>query len=296
MLAHTLKNILELVPEALPLVKKASIEYELPLDNKDSCIATALQLAYFEKIAFHPVDISSMEKIAKAVHIYGVKDIVNDLSEKMVKSAAQKKLDAISNSDETFLYKQASFETNSSGSIDVTIKSTEATELYKQAIARNIEPSDEVVRYSGNGFLNKEAALKSLAVRYDLTGNNDFVKLARALVRTNEHQLTPPLLVSMSNIIDGMDKEAGLNFKGFNFYKEAFFIKEAAMVSAMMVNLAGTQVPYEKIQALGKNRIAQHIGEDVASEMDQGPAYFKQVAETLPLDVQKQLCNLVKNV
>jgi hypothetical protein len=295
MLAHTLRNILELVPEALPMVKKASVEQELPLDNKDSCIATALQLAYFEKIAFHPVELGQMEKIAKAVHLYGVKDLVADLSDKMVKSAALKKREAIENSTEAFLYKQASFETSTGYAIDGAVKSAEAIELYKQAKERNLEPSDEVIRYSGNGYLNKEAAIKSLAVRFDLTGNTDFVKLASALGRSNEHQLTPELLVNVSNKIDSMDKKAGLNFKGFNFYKEAFFIKEAAMVSAMMIRLAGVEVPYEKFAALGKTRIAQHIGEDVAKEFENGPANFKQVAETLPLDTQRQLLNLTKH-
>src|ERR1700745_4179518 len=87
MLAYTLNNILELIPEILPLVKQASVDEEFPIDNRDSVLASALQLKYFEKIAYEPVDFTTLEKVAFAVKTYGIKDQVDKLSTEMVKAA-----------------------------------------------------------------------------------------------------------------------------------------------------------------------------------------------------------------
>lgn len=295
MLAHSLKHILEYVPEALPLVKKASLEQELPIDSIDSVIASALQLKYFEKIAHSSVDIFEMEKVAQAVEMYGVKDQVNALGNLMVKAAEAKMLADYENSNERFFIKVSSFE-GSLGEVPVDLRSGVATELYKEAKDKNLEPSEEVIRYSGNGYLSKEAAVKSLVNRYNSTKDGTFIKIASAINKTPKEALTPEVVVSIANTISGMDKAAGLHFKGHNFYKEAFFTKEAGYKGSLSVTLGGKQIPYESIERVGKSNISNYIGPDIAKEMDSGPANFKNVVETLPLDLQKVLLNLIKNV
>lgn len=291
MLAYTLKNILELVPEAMPLVKQASIEKDFPLDNKDSCLATALSLKYHEKIAYKPIDVFSIEKVAKAVKLYGLENEVAALTERMVKAAAEKKASASVDLKDSYFLKQASFEGSLTGFSDPAKVSVEATELYKQASDLGITPSEDVVRYSGHGYMNKEAAIKALSNRYSVTKNVDFVKIARAIAEL------PGIIKSetvrdICGTISEMDKQAGLSVKGYNFYKETIFTKEAELRSALNVTLCGKAVPFEKIARLGKDRIAAFIGDDVASEYDSGPAHFKQVAETLPHDLQRVLLNL----
>lgn len=286
MLAHTLKDILRLAPEAFPLVKQANVEQELPLDNKASCIATALQVAYFEKIAYHPVDAHDLEKIARAVHLYGVKDQVDSLVEQMVKAASDEKSRKEIESPESYMLKEALFRDNPT--------SEYAQYLYKEAESKGITPSDEVKLYSGHAYLNKEAALKSLSVRFHKTQDQSFVKLARAV--KNVGNLEPEDNVKLASFVNSLDVKHGLSYKGHDFFKEAFFKDENMVKAAMTVKLAGKACPYESIERVGRDKIAHYIGDDIASEFDGGPANFKQVAETLPLDLQNVLLNLTKNV
>jgi hypothetical protein len=292
MLAHTLKNILELVPEALPLVKQASVDQELPVDSKDSTIATALQLKYFEKLAYQSVDLDAFEKVANAVKAYGVADEVEHLTNLMVKAAKDKSTAQDRDSNDTYLMKVAMFE-GSLGTMATVERGEKAVELYKEAKDRNLNTSDDVLLYSGNAFLSKEAAVKALSVRYDLTKNTDLVKIAKQLAST---EMTPNQSRALAETIDCMDKIAGLHFKGHNFYKEAFFVKEAAYKGSINVRLSGKDVPYESIERVGRTKIASYLGEDVAKEMDSGPMNFKNVVETLPMDMQHVLSSLVKNV
>ena len=39
---------------------------------------------------------------------------------------------------------------------------------------------------------------------------------------------------------------AELSQLGFNFYKEAIFVKSAAIASVLKINIGGKQIPYEK--------------------------------------------------
>lgn len=296
MLAYTLKDILTLVPEAMPLVKEAHIDQEMPLDNRDSCIATALQLKYQEAVAYQPTDVFALEKVAKAVRLYGVEDIVADLSEKLVKAANDRRAAQSFDAKTEYLTKQAHFEGENTGIPDPLRLFEEASRLYKEAQAVGVEPSETVRRYSGHAFLSKEAAVKSLAARYQATQNPDFVKIARAINQLDTATMKPETIRDICSTISQMDKEAGLHARGFDFFREALLTKEAAVVTSLNVKLCGKEVPYESILRVGRDRIAKYIGEDVAKEIDAGPVNAKQVLETLPLDLQRLICDLIQNV
>jgi hypothetical protein len=295
MIAHSLKNIIELIPQALEHVKQASVDQEMPLDSKASTIATALELQYFEKIAHKSVNVFALEKVAQAVELYGVTELVKELGTALVKAAADCKVDELLNTNENFFLKVAAFE-GTHANMSIEERSATATALYKEAKQRNIDADELVMLYSGNGYLSKEAAVKALAVRYHTTQNTDFVKLAGTIGRMPDTSLSPELLIEISDTICKLDKMAGLNFQGHNFYKEAFFLKESAFKSSMSVRLCGKDIPYESIERVGRQKVASYIGEDIAKEMDAGPQNFKAVVETLPLDLQNVLHSLVKNV
>lgn len=295
MLAYTLKEILDLVPEAASFVKQASVEQEMPLDNKDSCIASALKLKYHEKVAFKAVDVFAIEKVAKAVKAYGVEDQVTALGERMVKAANERKAEAAAIANDDYFTKQAFFEGELSGLRTEGTLSKEAAALYDEAVAKGIKPSEEVIRYSGHGYMDKEAAVKALANRYYETHNPSFVKLAAAIHKI-DGQVKPETVRDICDTISGMDKEAGLSTKGYNFYKETVLTKEAQVISALNVKLCGQSVPFEKIAKLGRGRFCAYIGDDMGAEFDRGPVHFKQVLETLPMDLQKVALHLTKNV
>jgi hypothetical protein len=288
-LLYTIKDILRLAPEALPFIKQASVEQELPMDSKDSVIASSLQITYLDKVAGLPsTDPFTLEKLATAAQLYGVQDKIKELSDKLIKAAQKESEDAKTNSKEAYLSKEAMF-------VDAP-NSEIATQLYKEAGEKGVTPSHEVKLYSGNLPMNKQAALKSLSLRYNATRDNDFVKLARTIVQYQKKAVTPEMNVKIASFVAQKDREYNLDYKGFNFFKEAFYKSPEMEKAAMTVKLAGRDVPYTSIEKVGRANIAHYIGDDVAQEYDNGPAYFKQVAETLPLDLQRILSNLTTNV
>jgi hypothetical protein len=293
MLAHSIKSILSLIPEAMPLIKRASLDQDMPTDSRDSCIASALALKYQECISHKPVDFSAFEKVAQAVDLYGVKGIVNSLNSKMVKEASARSLAALENPKETFLTKQAGFTGELSGFSDIAQVSRNAVELYKQAQTLGVEPSTDVKRYSGHGYLDKKAAIESLAGRFQATGNTSFVKIASAIYKMDTLTLKPETILDICQTVSSMDKEAQISSKGFNFFKETVLVKSAA--SVLNVRLLNKDCPYETIARVGRDRVSKFIGEDVAKSMDSGPQEAKAVIETLPLDLQTVLSNLIKN-
>jgi hypothetical protein len=295
MLAYTLKEILELVPEALPLVKEAHINEDMPLGNRDSCIATALQMKYHEHIHYKPVDVFALDKIASAVKLYDVQGIVEDLTDKLVKAAAQRQTTLSRDSKAEYFQKQAAFQQEAFDNPERLANLAQA--LFKEAQHLNLaehEIDEKVLRYSGHALLSKEAAISSLAARYHATKNADFVKIATALDRLDTFKVKPETVQDLCTTISTLDKEAGLQSIGFDFYKEAFITKEA--LTSLNVKLCDRQVPYEKIARAGRDRISQYIGEDLAQEMDRGPMNTKYAFEALPRDLQKLVCSIVDNV
>src|SRR5690606_23895388 len=116
------------------------VDQEMPLSNRDSCIATALQLKYHEAVEYKPVDVFSIEKVAKAVRLYGVEDVVSDLSDKLVKAANARKASAGRDLKAEYLTKQAAFDGEGTGFPDPQRLADRAAELYKEAQAVGAEP------------------------------------------------------------------------------------------------------------------------------------------------------------
>lgn len=295
MIAYTLKNILELVPEVLGHVKSASIDQDFPTDSRDSTVASALSIEYHKFVDRLPVDLSTMEKVASAVSMYGVADIVNEFTSKLVKQSTYHAVSAYATPVKDYHVKVAGFQGNLSGYKNVESLQEEAEGLYKEAIDLGVDVPEQVSRYSANAFLSKEAAVQALAARYQASSEVGFAKIAAAIGRLNTEFLPTETVRDLCRTITSMDKSAGLLARGFDFYQEALLTKQADIVSVLKVRLAGTDVPYETIQRLGKDNVSRYVGPDVAKEMDGGPAHAKQVFETLPLDLQKIMLDLTKN-
>ena len=296
MLAYTLKHVVELVPESLGLVKQASITEDYPVDSRDSTIASALSIEYSKYVSNRSIDPDVMTKVASAVKLYGVEDQVSRLCTQLQKSAYDMAMASLVDPVKEYHVKEAGFIGDLSGFSDPEANSAAACALYKAASELKTTPCEQVKRYSGNAFLNKTAAVEALASRYKASGEVGFAKIAVALGRMADSLLKTETVQDICRTVTSMDKQAGLLMKGYDFYKEALLTKEAELVSVLGVKLAGTEVPYETVQRVGKDRISQYVGADVAREMDGGPAHFKQVLETLPLDLQRLMLDLTKNV
>lgn len=190
---------------------------------------------------------------------------------------------------------EAGFEGDLGGFGFLNLEKTASTarEIYEQY--KEEVRSEEVLRYAGRAYLNKEAAVKALANRYHATKEPAFVKVARIVADSVQESDFDSIGQVCKTVLE-LDKKAGLDILGFNFYKEALMTKKADYVGSMSINLAGTPVSWEKIQKFGKDRIASTLGKDIADELSGDPSHDKAVLESLPLDLQKMMLALTKGI
>lgn len=296
MLAYNLKTVLEIIPEAMPFVKQAAIDLDYPTNNADSVLASAL-VANYTKLQGNPGNAFDLEKIAKAVSLYGLQDRTEELCSKMQERLNHKTLleKKAEQQKQNFELRVSYFEGERSSKNDPEYLSKQAELLYEEAKQLDVAPPESIERYSAHQELSKEAAVQSLAARYQATKDVTFAKIASALSKLDTQALHHETVKDICKTVTSMDKAAGLHVLGFDFYKEALLDKQAA-VSVMQVKLCNKPMPYEKIARLGRDRISQYIGEDVAKEMDKSAGHAKIAFESMPRDLQQLLVQLVNNV
>lgn len=293
MISFTLKNILELVPEAFPMVKEASLEAEYPIDSKSSCFASALRIEYQTKIQGVVPDYSEMTKVAHAVEAFGIKDEVKKMTSLMLRSNLVKS--ASMDAKETILVKQASFNDGCRGlskdPVELHQKANEIWNLCKQA---GIEPDWEVTMYSGNGYLDKQACLNSLSARFEGTKDDRFVKLAAAMSVLPDFVAPSNVTSNLLNLVSNLDKKAGLDASGFDIYKEASV--QSPPRSVLRVRVGNQEFPYERIAKIPTHHLSNYLGADIAKEISSAdPMTAKAVVESLPADMQQVLLQVMKS-
>ena len=283
MLAHNIGDILTLAPEAKELIKMASIEEDYPSNNRDSVCASYLRIQYLTKVAKKIIPPEKIEFITKAACLYGMKDkldiIAKSFDPAMEKSAEAKIAD---------LYSE--FEFNFSG----FRRLEKVAHLAEQLKDSGFTGDERVERYSGSMLLNKEAAILTLANRYHATKEPSFVKLAHIIdeqIKINDSEN----IRKLCHTVVELDKQAGLDIIGFDFYKDAFMTKEAAC-SALMVNIAGDNVPIEKLERFGKENLGAVLGKEVAGDYTNDLVSNKYMLEALPMDSQRVLKFALKGI
>jgi hypothetical protein len=295
MISYTIKQILTLVPEAFLLLKQANLEEDYPLSNKSDTLASALRISYECDILGKQVDIDTMEKVAMAVDIYNLEEVVAKITSEMIAEHGGRMEKSASDlqAPQTFLEKQAQMEAGLCGYKNIQSLVKQAEELHEEAKALGQEPSEHVLRYSCDAWMSKEAAIDSLHARYALTKNDMFVKLAAALGM--EQSLVPsgPLVKNFCETITGMDKLAGLDWKGFDIYKECLLTKTAA-ARGVKVRVGKQEYPIEKIMSIPKHHLTNYLGADVASSLSD-PHTAKAVIESLPADMHSVLNSVIKS-
>jgi hypothetical protein len=298
MLGYTLKHVLDVLPEALPMVKQASITKEFPVDNPDSCLASALSIEYLK--AADPGKATSMppgalEKVAMAVEAYGLTQTFSTLKQSLLDSlTGSMQKQASVNRDGDYKTREAYFLGQLGGMKDVLELTKSASALYEEAQASGITPCDEVCVYSGHAFLSKEAAVTALGHRYQLTKDSVFLKLAAAMSQEPELMPSSRTVKSLCSTVSGMDKKAGLHAQGFDFYKETLLTKSAAL-SCSSVSLMGESVPLEKILRLPRDQVEHYLGKDIAEGLASDPVTAKAVVDSLPNDMKVVLKTMLKS-
>lgn len=283
---YAIKNVLELVPEASGFIKRAYVEEDFPTKDRDSTVASALEINFLTKVAGQTVDFDDMARVTKAVRLYGVADEVRRLSGQMEKAASQRAADARGIEDE-LRTAEAIIESKCSGFMDIEKVASQSAALYDN-YADDIR-SQAVRLYAGAGKLNKEAALLALDARAKATGNQEFVKLAEVFRGTNPDSLTVEENRALANAVVHFEKKAG--YLG-DFYKDAFWITKEAMDRSITVNLGAKTVPAVKLQGLPKAQVQQMIGDDIAELLAGDLMAMKRGVEALPLPEKQLLARL----
>ena len=284
MLAHNLKEILTIVPEASSLIKQASIEDEFPVNNKSSAAASRLRIEYLTKVASEGVDLEDLERVNRACNMYGLNE---DLAPMLSKIASYNEeyltKQAYSESDE-MLEALSEFERQALRNEPLEKLASMANDIYERF--GETGGNELLEKYACIGKLDKQTAIECMELRYSDTGNSMFTKLASAIEHIDADTMNRDQLVKMASMITEFDNKVSEGYSDFDFYRSCI-IKEAAYEYS--VTLAGKEVPFTSIQKLGKDRIGQILGNDVSSAMTGDPVNDKQVLATLPLDLQRLL-------
>jgi len=279
MIAYDLKKILELAPEAAEFIKSASLTEDYPTGSLSSVCASYLRAEYLIHHKGQYVDPDLHNSLIKAAHLYEVKAPLDKIVSKFAKPEFQK------SAQEDLMEKIALFEEYAYG----LHQPEKAATLAKDLIVHT--EREDVKRYAGQAFLDKEAMVSALARRYQTCGSKAYVKMAHMAV-DNVAENDFEKVASLCEMVTDLDKINGLDVLGFDFYKEALHVKVAAFTHKLHVKLAGKDVPYQHLERLGKSGIEDLVGKDIASGFNSEDPYSTKAAlEASPRDVQLILRN-----
>ena len=280
---HTIRKVSELVPETSGLIKRASLEQNLPTGSKDETLISALELEYMIKVAHTHVDIDDVERVCKAVDLYGLGHEVKEKAATMVKSASY-------NAD-----RERSIKNSLSQAVDFIDtqllsmspdleKIAEASESLWDEFSNDIN-NDKIKLYAGAGTLVKEAAVAALNHRAKRTNNEEFTKVAQVISATDTNTLS----VSDNRAIIGAIKELekSANYKETDLYTDMFITKEAAV----MINLGSKSVNADDLV-----KVASHAGSVLGKDIETicADAHANKAAiEALPIGEKQVLAGLV---
>lgn len=280
---HTVKRVSELVPGTAGMIKRASLEQNMPTGSREETLISALELEYMMKVAHTGIDLEAAERVCKAVDLYGLRDEVKSHTESMVKAASaeaagKQELKHEVERAEEFIQSQL---TTMQPDIE---KIAEASERLWDEYSEHIT-SDEVRIYSGAGTLVKEAAVLALNHRAKRTGNKDFTKVAQVIEATDTNTLSVEDNRAIISAVSGLEKAA--HYMESDLYTDMFMAKEASC----QINLGSKSVPAESLIKVAETA-GDILGEDIGQLLKSADVN-KSAIEALPMGELQALAGLV---
>lgn len=280
---HTIRKVSELVPETSGLIKRASLEQNLPTGSRDETLISALELEYMIKVAHTHVDIDDAQRVCRAVDLYGLGHEVKEKSTTMVKAASynaerersvKRSLDqAVDFIDTQLLSMSPDLE-----------KIAEASEGLWDQYGADIS-NDKIKLYAGAGTLVKEAAVAALNHRAKRTSNEEFTKVAEVIAATDINQLSVADNRAIIGAVKELEKAA--HYMETDLYTDMFITKQAAV----MVNLGSKSVNADDLV-----KVASHAGSVLGKDIETicADAHSNKAAiEALPIGEKQVLAGLV---
>ena len=277
MLAYDLNDILKIVPEAVCLVKEASVSENFPIDNKDSALASALRIAYLTKVAGEQVNYVTQEKVAQAVTAFGVGEVFTKMASKIEAFGEAEKQASMYDLDQTLALQQEVLRGELGFGQDLLKVASYAEGVYERFPGKEMDETTH--RYSSVMPFGEDELSNALQKRAYLTGDSRYQDILDVVKEVGVETLnlgTREKRASVAKTVANLDRE--LHYNG-DFYKEAF-VKQASY----NVRLNAKTVPYESLVKMGKDHIGDLIGKDVAASLTGDFANDKAVIESLPMD------------
>jgi hypothetical protein len=280
---HTIRQVAELLPEVNEMVKQAALEGNYETDSKDHTIVSALELAYLEKIAHRPGDYDAIPRVDKAVDLYEVRGVVADMTSKMIK-AAQVRQAGVQELGDKVAQAEGFIHTQLAQVRPDMDKIASACESLVDNYSSMVD-SDIIKIFAGAGTMSKIAAVEALKHRADITGEDEFTKIAQVVASTDPEKLSVEDNRAIYNTIRGLEKSA--NYFGPSFYKDCFMVKQAAC----SIKLHKKSVPAESLIKVAEAAGAA-LGDDIGQLLKEAHQ-MKDAIEALPLGELQVLESLV---
>lgn len=280
---HIIKKVTELVPEAGALVKRASLENNLPTTNKEETLMSALELEYMTKVANVKVDLEDAQRVCQAVDLYGLADEVRAHTQTMVKSAsaiANNEAETIRQVEEAEHFVETQLLSMNPNMEKIAQVSEDLWDNYSDYIK-----NDKVKLYAGSGSLIKEAAVVALNHRAKRTGNQEFEKVASLIESTNVEALSIEDNRAIISAIRGLEKSA--SYMESNLYTDMFITKKASCV----VDLCGKKVSADSLSALSGD-VGSILGSDIGALLADCHQNIAAI-EALPLGEKQAILGMI---
>lgn len=184
-------------------------------------------------------------------------------------------------------------------SMDVGSRVKASTNLVKKAVEHNVRLPAQILKFAGATMCNTRVLRDWVTARTERTTDPSihygYTKLAEEVDKMPQFISDRNELVKVAAAIAELDDAAGLG----QFYDRTLLdplstVFNTEKVADEMMEIAGQQVPLDRLLAIDGDVYRDLVGEDLANEFldaegNVDPEQFKVIWPTIPFDLQKTL-------
>ena len=310
----TLRNLITTYPKLSEHVKTAQVGEHIRSSLPESAFAdrlnrmfpvhtpadAALSKAYATKVA--NLASSVMEEIDTALAMYGVPSSIFETS-KEASAAEEEPVYLVESQKKLAMYSSTPIEVaeealmRNQTKLSARSLTDGAIKIVKEASSRGANVSDWTLKYAGLVQCDTREAsrwLEARAIKAPTEGiSKAYTKLAH-VTDNMDSSLGRDDLIKLANAVSDLDKQSGFSrYYGKNLPDPVSTIFNTKVAMQPMVDLAGTNVPVEKLLSIAPETYGDILGSDIVAEITRdgelAPDSLTEILDTLPVDMKKSL-------